>query len=563
MQSIKKAVSVNQEGGSANAQMKNQKRVFSSIPIQIKITGLALFLIMLIVGSISTLVIIMDYQENIEAAENIALQTAKTLSYMPAVQESFRDGAHKEELGHVIDSIREDVGASSIILRDRQEVFLMDSQGLENPIPAQLQEEAIGIAQMFGNSYVTTVGEGKNVLLVGVTGILIDYGSYRKMEGTAMVIYDKKTILSGIIDGTKKIIFISLIGLLLGFFGSWILARDIRKDMLGLEPSQIASLYLERTAVFRSIREGLVVVDAKEEVTMANPAAKAILEIKEKVKGRKLKDVIQSEKVFHTLLNLRKGETVEFEFNGRMLIADAQPVYQEQEKIGIIYSIKDKTEIRKMANTLSEVKQYSDDLRAQTHEFKNKLHVLYGLLQLGRVQEAQDFLNEESQQQRNSIDFLNQNIQDEKVQAILLGKIARASETKVNLYIHPDSSLETLPDYIGLLPLLTILGNLIDNSLEAASGQKAGFVSVFTTDFGNDVIFEVTDNGPGIPEGTAQQIFRKGYSQKGSGRGYGLFNVVKEIEHLGGEIEVESGSGAGTTFTVYLKKEIEAVEKGN
>lgn len=543
--------------------MKSQKRVFSNIPIQIKITGLALLIIMLIVGSISTLVIIMDYQEDIEAAENIALQTAKTLSYMPAVQEAFQQGVHSEELGLVIDSIRQDVDASSIIIRDREQVFLMDSDSIDEPMPSALQEEAAGIAQMFGNSYVTTVGKGKDSLLVGVSGIQIDYGSYYKMQGTAMVVYDKGQILSGIVDGAKKIIYISLAGILLGLLGSWILARDIRKDMLGLEPNQIASLYLERTAVFRSIREGLVVVDANEEVTMANPAAKTILEIKEKVKGKKLRNVIQSEKVFHTFRDLQKGETVEFEYNGQMLIADAQPVYQEEERIGIIYSIKDKTEIRKMANTLNEVKQYSDDLRAQTHEFKNKLHVLFGLLQLGRIPEALEFLNEESQQQQNSTDFLNQNILDEKVQAILIGKIARASETKVNLYIHPDSSLEPLPDYIGLMPLLTILGNLIDNSLEAVSGRNGGYVSVFTTDYGNDVIFEVTDNGDGIPDELAQTIFQKGYSQKGTGRGYGLYNVVKEISNLGGEIEVESSFGEGTTFTVYLKKEIEAVEKGS
>ncbi|MFC3212259.1 sensor histidine kinase [Planomicrobium okeanokoites] len=543
--------------------MKSQKRVFSNIPIQIKITGLALLIIMLIVGSISTLVIIMDYQEDIEAAENIALQTAKTLSYMPAVQEAFQQGVHSEELGLVIDSIRQDVDASSIIIRDREQVFLMDSDSIDEPMASALQEEATGIAQMFGNSYVTTVGKGKDSLLVGVSGIQIDYGSYYKMQGTAMVVYDKGQILSGIVDGAKKIIYISLAGILLGLLGSWILARDIRKDMLGLEPNQIASLYLERTAVFRSIREGLVVVDANEEVTMANPAAKTILEIKEKVKGKKLRNVIQSEKVFHTLRDLQKGETVEFEYNGQMLIADAQPVYQEEERIGIIYSIKDKTEIRKMANTLNEVKQYSDDLRAQTHEFKNKLHVLFGLLQLGRIPEALEFLNEESQQQQNSTDFLNQNILDEKVQAILIGKIARASETKVNLYIHPDSSLEPLPDYIGLMPLLTILGNLIDNSLEAVSGRNGGYVSVFTTDYGNDVIFEVTDNGDGIPDELAQTIFQKGYSQKGTGRGYGLYNVVKEISILGGEIEVESSFGEGTTFTVYLKKEIEAVEKGS
>lgn len=505
----------------------------------------------------------MDYQEDIEAAENIALQTAKTLSYMPAVQEAFQQGVHSEELGLVIDSIRQDVDASSIIIRDREQVFLMDSDSIDEPMPSALQEEATGIAQMFGNSYVTTVGKGKDSLLVGVSGIQIDYGSYYKMQGTAMVVYDKGQILSGIVDGAKKIIYISLAGILLGLLGSWILARDIRKDMLGLEPNQIASLYLERTAVFRSIREGLVVVDANEEVTMANPAAKTILEIKEKVKGKKLRNVIQSEKVFHTLRDLQKGETVEFEYNGQMLIADAQPVYQEEERIGIIYSIKDKTEIRKMANTLNEVKQYSDDLRAQTHEFKNKLHVLFGLLQLGRIPEALEFLNEESQQQQNSTDFLNRNILDEKVQAILIGKIARASETKVNLYIHPDSSLEPLPDYIGLMPLLTILGNLIDNSLEAVSGRNGGYVSVFTTDYGNDVIFEVTDNGDGIPDELAQTIFQKGYSQKGTGRGYGLYNVVKEISNLGGEIEVESSFGEGTTFTVYLKKEIEAVEKGS
>ena len=534
--------------------MKHKKRFFSNVPIQLKIIGLVIALMLLIIGSITSLFIVIEYQEDIEKAEDIAFQTAETLSYMPILQEALIERSNLMEVRSILENVRQDVHASAIIISDRKGIFLMDrtNQQLLN----YWGEDGVqNLALLYGNSYVKTVGERTEGVLIGVSAINIDYGGYKKVEGTVSVVYDMNSILAGIIEGAQKILLISLIALVCGIFGSWILARDIRRDMLGLEPKEIAALYQERIAVFQSIRDGLIVVGSNEEITMMNQTAKKILHLEKDVKGKTLDDVLESADFPKLLRSLKGSANAKIEYGGKMYITNSYPVYQEESRIGTIYSLRDKTDVRKMAATLTEVQQYSEDMRAQTHEFKNKLHVLLGLLQLGRSEDAIDFINEENDSQQMNVNVLENGILDDKVQAILLGKIAKASEMKERFSISPESSINALPEHIELLPLLTIIGNLIDNAFDAVKQVEGGNVSFFATDFGKDIIFEVTNNGPAIPEEIVPFFFNKGYSAKGKNRGYGLYNVIQELTHLGGGIEVDSDSQTGTTFTVILPKE--------
>ena len=157
----------------------------------------------------------------------------------------------------------------------------------------------------------------------------------------------------------------------------------------------------------------------------------------------------------------------------------------------------DKTELKKLMNTISEVRDYSEGLRAQTHEYANKLYLLSGLLQLERYQDAYEFIQKEAalHQHRNQILF-NQ-IHDANVQAILFGKLGRASEKKINLEIDADSYVDSLPSHIGVADIITIIGNLIDNAFEAVKQQTEKKVAFSITGLGNDIIIEVTDYGKG------------------------------------------------------------------
>jgi len=535
--------------------MKITRQLLSKVSIQVKIIGLVIALIVLIVSSITVMFTLDKYREDIRNAEEIALQTANALSYMPIIQNALPASPYIEEVRSVVENIRQDIHASAIIITGRDNVFLIDAPNKLPHMGEMLEGNISGTALLYGNSYVKTVGEGKDALLVAVSAINIDYETHEKVEGTVMVVYEMSLIMNEIIRGMQKIILSSLGPLLFGIFGSWVLARDIRKDTLGLEPKVIATLYRERIAVFQSIRDGLIVADENDEITMMNLSAKRMLDIEKSTKNQNLGDILKSEESIKIVHELKKLGHVEFSYNGKMLIADSQSVFQDKKKIGNVYSLRDKTDIIKMATTLTEVRQYSEDLRAQTHEFNNKLHILFGFLQLRRIDDAINFIKEVSVSQQVNSDIFENKIRDENVQAILLGKIAKASERKTKFSISPDSSLDTMPSHIELLPLLTIVGNLIDNAFDAVKQISDGNVSFFATDLGNDIIFEVTDNGLGISEENLPLIFKKGYSGKGENRGFGLNNVMQEIERLDGEIEVTSDVQKGATFTVFLPKE--------
>jgi len=229
----------------------------------------------------------------------------------------------------------------------------------------------------------------------------------------------------------------------------------------------------------------------------------------------------------------------------------------------VVASFRDKTEIEQMLNTLSEVNSYSEDLRAQTHEYTNKLYVLLGLLQLEEFEQAIEMIQSETRglQFQNSIVF--NHIEDTKVQAILLGKLGKASEKKINFEIVSDSFLKELPAHFKISNLIVILGNLIDNAFEAVSGLESPNVKFFATDIGSDIIFEIADNGKGISDRDIPLLFTRGFTSKNGAepRGFGLSNAEDAVVEMNGMIEVQSTPESGTVFTVYLPKEYERSQK--
>ncbi|WP_197076525.1 sensor histidine kinase [Domibacillus indicus] len=205
--------------------------------------------------------------------------------------------------------------------------------------------------------------------------------------------------------------------------------------------------------------------------------------------------------------------------------------------------------------TIDEMRLYSDELRAQTHEFKNKLYVLSGLLQLGRNEAAIDFIQKEADNVSLQNQIVFNQIQDDLVQAVLLGKTAKASERKISFAIEQESVLSALPAHVDGHSLLTVISNLIDNAFEAVKQEKEPRVTFLITDASPTLIIEVTDNGTGIDEEALQLLFEKGYSTKGEGRGFGLHNVKEAVESFQGMIEVIPNESAGTIFTIYIPKE--------
>ncbi|WP_085993224.1 ATP-binding protein [Oceanobacillus senegalensis] len=525
-------------------------RYLTNVRLHVKVLGLIIFLILLIVTLLTITYITMEYWEEINDAENSALQAARTLSYMPNIQEAASSGIDNEEK-HIFNQVTGETGATGVLLENTNELVYSN---IDDYISNELMEKRLSYqALVFGSAYVKTVRIKNEDYLLGIAPISVQYESYRKIEGAVAVVFEVDEIVKRTISDIETIIIVSIGVLLIGILGGVMLTRSIRKDTLGLEPFEITSLYKKKNAILQSIKEGIIAVDSTGHITMINSSAKQILGIKGKEKGAPLRELFNTTKITDIILSPNQMNDVEIQYNGKTIIVNTMPVLDGKNRIGKVASFRDKTEVKNMINTISEVKQYSEELRAQTHEFTNKLYVLLGLLQLGKHKDAMDFIQEITKIQEINSDIIFNHIQDEKVQAILLGKLAKASENKLDFIIDSNSSLEKLPSKFELVPLLIIISNLIDNAFEAVSDSVEGKVTFFTTDIGNDIILEVSDNGQGIKEEFLPDLFEKGSSEKGGNRGYGLANVKYELDQLGGFIEFDT-SKKGTRFTVFLPK---------
>lgn len=198
-----------------------------------------------------------------------------------------------------------------------------------------------------------------------------------------------------------------------------------------------------------------------------------------------------------------------------------------------------------------------DSMRANNHDFTNKLHVILGLIQIGEYEKAEAYIENISIIQRETVSAIMKAIDNASFSALLIGKICRASECNVKFVLEDNCIFKNEDISIPSEALVTITGNLIDNALDAMNMQIESVNKSKTLTFGvftksKNLLITVKDNGPGIPKNIMDKIFEKGFSTKGEGRGVGLFHTKQLIESLGGSISVESMEGMGTKFTVSV-----------
>ncbi|WP_188207941.1 ATP-binding protein [Alkalibacillus aidingensis] len=519
--------------------------------LKTKIITLVALLLILVILLITAIFSYIEWSKTKENIGQRALDVATSISHTPEVIEAFELDNPSEVIQPIAEDIRKAIGAEFIVVGNE------DSIRYSHP-----NEDRLGLRMVGGdNDRALIHGEYYKSEAVGSLGPSLRgkapiFNEEDEIIGIVSVGFMQEDIRSIIFDRLRTLFMSSSIILALGVLGSIFLTNSIRKDILGLEPHEIVQLYRERRAVLRSIKEGIIAIDRNGKITIMNHSARKMLDLTEEEKSQHIDEVLPNTKVYQVLEHGEPEYDDEMILKDRVVIVSHTPIWEENEVVGVVASFRDKTEIQDMINTLSEVKNYSEDLRAQTHEYTNKLYVISGLLQLGNYQEAINMIQEESKQHNHQTKTLFSNVEDQSVQAILLGKLGKASEKKIDLIIDEGSSMSTSPEHISTSKLVTILGNLIDNAMEAVSHKEHGKVVFSVTDLGNDIIFEVSDQGDGIREEDQQRIFDKGFSTKGHrDRGYGLFIVEEVVHELNGTIEVHSEPGQGTVFIVYLPKQ--------
>ena len=357
------------------------------------------------------------------------------------------------------------------------------------------------------------------------------------------------------------IIIISFGGLAVGIIGAFLLANNIKNTLLGLEPEEITRLYNEKMGIIDAIYEGLIAVDSKGQITLINDSAIDILNFKSKynkndIIGQKIDDIFPTT---HLITVLKTGVS-EFDkeqrINNTIIMTNKIPIVDRGKVIGAIATFRDKTNVTRMAEELTGVKQIVDALRANSHEFMNKLHVILGLIYIGDLQEAKKYITNITEKQQKLLSLVTNKIKDPTIAALILGKFSRATELGIYLKVNEEAKLESTHKNIDSNDLVTIIGNLIENALESVSKchKEDKYVYVRVEEFDNRIEIEVEDSGVGIEKENISKIFKRGYTTKPGSEGVGMALVKETIDNLKGQIAISSEKNGGCTVFVSLFK---------
>ena len=477
--------------------------------------------------------------------EQRSLAIAETVASNPDIQEELLNGDPGGLIQKSAEQVRVSTGASYVVVTDRAGIRY------SHPNPALIGKP---------------VDENPGAVLAGQTWVGVQRGTLGiSARGKAPIFYQGRVIGMVSVGFLEAAVFDHLVAELPGFaatvllalglgvIGSLLLASRLKRQTFGLEPYEIAGLLEEREASIQGIHEGAIATDGNGTITLANDEGRRLLGLPDDCVGRRLSQVLPPGRLLKFLSGALKDEDEVVLSGDRVLLASRRAIRVRGREIGHVATLRDSTEITGLARGLG-VDSLTDALRAQAHEFANRLHTIAGLVQLGRGEDAMKLIAQTSGLHQELTESLLDRVGDPVLGALLLAKAAVASERGIELRVSDD----TMMTGSSLEPedLISVLGNLIDNALDAAaSGGPERWVSVSVIEQGDELVMKVHDSGPGIPEGLEGQVFHEGFSTKsGPGqrrRGFGLA-LVRQVAHRnGGDVSVANDGGA--VFTVRLR----------
>jgi two-component system, CitB family, sensor kinase len=333
-----------------------------------------------------------------------------------------------------------------------------------------------------------------------------------------------------------------------------LLARRLKRQTFGLELDEIAALLQEREAMLHSIREGVIIVDPTGRLLLVNDEARRLTGLPSSAAGAPLDDAVGPGRLADVIAGRVSGSDLLLVRGEHVIVANRTTVRRDGRELGAIVTLRDRTELETLVRELDSVRTLTDAMRAQAHEFSNRLHTLAGMLAMGHHDDAARFITEVTETDEHLRRQLTERIADPRIAALLLAKSAVAAERGVTLALADDSRLEH--ELVDAREGLTILGNLVDNALDAAAtdNRRPPLVRVHLADEAGALLVRVRDSGAGVPAAARAAVFEPGYSTKdGEGHGVGLSLVRQLVERRGGWVEVEDASdGCGAVFTAWL-----------
>ncbi|MCU1535910.1 MAG: signal transduction histidine kinase regulating citrate/malate metabolism [Humibacillus sp.] len=476
-----------------------------------------------------------------------ALAVAETVAATPDVIDGVQGSDPTAALQPYAERVRAESGTDFVVIMSPAAVRWT------HPDPTQIGKRFIGHTEsalaggVVEEQYTGTLGPSARVVVpvedAGRVVALVSVGIRTSAVGEQV-----RAQLPGILAA-------GLVAALLSGLGTALVARRIRRQTHGLGEQQLREMYEYYDAVLHAVTEGLLITDLDGVLRLANDEAVRLLDLPPDALGRPVSSLGLAPALTAALTDAATHEDELHVTAARVLVLNRGPALWQERLLGHVATLRDRTDLEELTGELDSARGLTEALRSQAHESANRLHTIVSLIELGHTDRALDFATDELAVSQVLTDRVVGSVDEPGLTALLLGKAAEAHERGITFDIGADASWPA-----GVAPtrdVVTIVGNLIDNALDAVAGQSAASgrrVSFDSRVEGAYAVLDVADTGPGLPPGAVADAFRRGWSTKAQGpagrRGIGLALVAQTVERLGGDLAVSGPPGA--TFTVRL-----------
>ncbi|GGW97993.1 sensor histidine kinase [Streptomyces chryseus] len=507
-------------------------------------------LVAAIVAGCSVFAYVSDRSQAEETARRQAYATAIAVAKSPAVIEAARSGHPTGRLQPYTEALRKEAGVTFVT------IMAPDGTRWTHPEAQEIGRTYLGhtgpalAGRTFDETYVGVLGRSVRVVapvrdtearggrIIGLVSAGIT------IEAISAQVRQQVAALLGVASGA----------LALGGLGTYVINARLRRHTHGMNARELSRMHDYHEAALHAVREGLLMLDGRQRIALINDGGRELLGLGPDAVGRPVAEMDLPGPLTAALLAPEPRVDEVHLTADRVVVVNSRPV-SGGEKRGTVVTLRDHTELQALSGELDSERGFTQALRSQAHEAANRLHTVVSLIELGRADEAVEFATAELELAQALTDQVVGAVGEPVLAALLLGKAAQANERGVALVLDEDSRIDDglLPGTLPARDLVTILGNLIDNAVDAAQGSDGARVTVTArTDRGRELLLRVADTGPGIDPGAADAVFARGWSTKSTGRGLGLALVRQTVHRGGGAIALSDAPGGGAQFTVRL-----------
>lgn len=482
-------------------------------------------------------------KDDTEYIKTNLLEVAKLVSQNPTIKSDIENKNLNKEIDKTMDYYIS-------IFKDADIIVIADNSGLKY---SHLVKEQIGTHFVNPvNWNLINQGKGYFSTMRGSVGITtrrfepIFNLTNKKVIGFVMVGKYNYLIKDMTYNTIIILVLLFFVSLTLAFIMSIFFAEGVKKSMFGLEPEDIGKLHIKEKIILDNLESGLIILDENNKILDVN-----------KVFINKFSPLTPQIVLDHTKSFLGGKKIVRFDItiNKKIYHIKILPIYDQKKYYGNILTIKTRDDVDNYAREITGIDQLIEGMRASIHEFKNRLHVILGLINLGKIDMVKNYIKEF--QELNEYDFRKyNNIQNSFLKAMLLGKEALCKEKKIEFILEPDSNLAINENNQFTNDIGTILGNLIENSIDSFKEETKHYkyIKIKIEEDENIIRISVCDNGKKIPENIIDKIYDYGFSTKGKHRGVGLHLIQQKLKLYDGSIQliIENDN---KTFKVEVKYE--------